>query len=187
MEVVDGFSEWNRKSPGSWLVHLHSSRAKLSHLPCRPLDTLASFATSTTSSSATPPVRYAIRQVLDQEYNAHKTRARAIAREARSRPGTSLESTNEEFGDEGKENNSSNVAENSKPISAAQLVKRDFFGRVIVNNEAPLLARPWSSDGEEMGSKKKDENAKKVWLHYHEGFSNAVRKPVTMAELMAGL
>ncbi|KAJ5238761.1 hypothetical protein N7468_003380 [Penicillium chermesinum] len=46
------------------------------------------------------------------------------------------------------------------------LVKKDFFGRV-------------SDDISKAG--------RKVWVTYHEGFSNAVRKPISMSELLAGL
>ncbi|KAI9842737.1 MAG: hypothetical protein M1838_002996 [Thelocarpon superellum] len=41
----------------------------------------------------------------------------------------------------------------------------------------------WEGGGEE--GKDKQEN--KVWISFHEGFSNAVRKPVTLEELLLGL
>jgi chromosome transmission fidelity protein 18 len=64
-------------------------------------------------------------------------------------------------------------------------VKRDFFGRVVVREE--------DQDTEEGRRKKRKEEKEerdeeqKVWLSFHEGFSNAVRKGITLEELMSGL
>jgi hypothetical protein len=55
--------------------------------------------------------------------------------------------------------------------------KKDFFGRVIV--EAPDDSKKRRTDSN---------NALKiqpaVWVRFHEGYSNAVRKPVVFAELL---
>jgi chromosome transmission fidelity protein 18 len=48
--------------------------------------------------------------------------------------------------------------------------KKDFFGRPIV---------------EDVKRRKVEEKVEmKVWIRYHEGYSNAVRKPVAFAELL---
>lgn len=65
-------------------------------------------------------------------------------------------------------------------------VKRDFFGRII-NEAIPRPNNPGdgataSSDGT---TSTKDE--RKVWVTFHEGFSNAVRKPISMSELLSCL
>lgn len=64
-------------------------------------------------------------------------------------------------------------------------VKKDFFGRVVVVDDEP------KEDEEEGGSKRKkvkgEEPKETVWLSFHEGFSNAVRKGVTLDEFMSGL
>lgn len=64
-------------------------------------------------------------------------------------------------------------------------VKKDFFGRVVAVNEEV------KEDEEEGGSKRKkakgEEPKETVWLSFHEGFSNAVRKGVTLDEFMSGL
>lgn len=68
--------------------------------------------------------------------------------------------------------------------------KRDFFGRIIIHE-----ARPDRDDGDETAdyrAKKRnrvpgEEEENKVWVSFHEGFSNAVRKPITLDELMRGL
>ena len=59
--------------------------------------------------------------------------------------------------------------------------RRDFFGR-IVNDVQPLSV---SNDGslEKYLKVGCDNN---VWVSFHEGFSNAVRKPITLEELMRG-
>jgi len=129
--------------------------------------------------------------VLDQEYRTEDMRARATAREARYRQGGDPHTVDDPYAGEDKENYIPKKDGNVGPGFTAQTVKRDFFGRVIVNSQAAVAVsgRPRSSDGpEKKGVKKRDgKDEKKVWLHYHEGFSNAVRKPITMAELMAGL
>lgn len=61
----------------------------------------------------------------------------------------------------------------------AILVKRDFFGRVI---EAKPLAE---LDGNSEKRVRKEE--RKVWVTYHEGLNNAVRKPISLMEFMRGL
>ena len=56
-------------------------------------------------------------------------------------------------------------------------VKKDFFGRVIVEKQDDGKRRRTDSS-----------NALKiqpnVWVRFHEGYSNAVRKPVIFAELL---
>ena len=63
--------------------------------------------------------------------------------------------------------------------------KRDFFGRII--NES----LPPTSDKDNHTHKRKSSGHKqgqhKVWVTFHEGFSNAVRKPISLSELLADL
>lgn len=107
-------------------------------------------------------MRYAVRQVLDQEYRKETTRKQsdalttsAIGRST-ARPGLAQK--------------------------AMSVVKRDFFGRVI---EEPVKE---AKDTEEHNLADETSKAgRKVWVTYHEGFSNAVRKPISMSELLAGL
>lgn len=147
----------------------------------RPLDTLALFATSQVSSAA--PVRYAIRQVLDQEYQKSLLVRDAVARQSRS-------------------GLSSSTSMSSHPATAATAIdlsanpvpeiKKDFFGRIIKPDEATSRALR-EIDGNEnaaadgRGGKSDKKEDLKVWVSYHEGFSNAVRKPLTVAELLRGL
>jgi chromosome transmission fidelity protein 18 len=65
--------------------------------------------------------------------------------------------------------------------SNARAVKRDFFGRVI--KERPLM------EGEQRKKvvENKGGDVGRIWVSFNEGFSNAVRKPVTVDELLRGL
>lgn len=123
--------------------------------------------TTSGSSSANVPVRYAVRSVLDQEFRKETTRKQFDARNAVT---------------------AKTVLGKSPKHDAAQkaikegLVKRDFFGRVI--------QEPVREAKDTDGPNPSDETSKagrKVWVTYHEGFSNAVRKPISMGELLAGL
>jgi chromosome transmission fidelity protein 18 len=130
--------------------------------------------------------------VLEQEHHTEELRASANARAARYRQGGDPHSsTGDVFANEDKENENANKIEKSRPLSRGSIAKRDFFGRIIVNNESTGSdpTRPGSSDGAQGkgAEKKRGKEGRKVWLHYHEGFSNAVRKPITIAELMADL
>lgn len=68
-------------------------------------------------------------------------------------------------------------AEDDEGQFADMKTKRDFFGREC------------QKTAQENGVRevKKEKGEGKVWVTFHEGFSNAVRKPVTVKELMRGL
>jgi len=66
-------------------------------------------------------------------------------------------------------------------------VKKDFFGRVIVKTDVQPLQE---GDGNLNGKKVKAEEPigeNKVWVTFHEGLNNAVRKPITLDDLFRGL
>lgn len=67
-------------------------------------------------------------------------------------------------------------------------VKKDFFGRVIQSEVRPLSESDGNSaDKRKTGSKPLGKAETKVWVTYHEGMNNAVRKPITLDELLRGL
>ncbi|KAF7511875.1 hypothetical protein GJ744_003108 [Endocarpon pusillum] len=143
-----------------------------------PLDSLARFeSTKTTSSSGPPaPVRYAVRQVLDQEHRREIQRIRSENCSARATGQNRLDAPH--TGDDGNKENATDTSV-KKNVSAAA-GKRDFFGRII--NEA----RPGSA-GQGMksaASKAVQKAEERVWVSFHEGFSNAVRKPITLREFL---
>lgn len=59
-------------------------------------------------------------------------------------------------------------------------VKRDFFGRII--NEVRPVSAGGKSNAEDKAVSKDEEP--RVWISFHEGYSNAVRKPLTLKELL---
>lgn len=160
-----------------------------------PLDALTSFETAAPTAAPAAPVRYAVRQVLDQEYRKELLRRQNEARQARYRAGGGVASglepgaMDDAYGlDNGKEN------ESKKGSGAKGLaVKRDFFGRIINEALPSALSGAGSEESASSGVRKKrklggaGQETNKVWVSYHEGFSNAVRKPITLEELMRGM
>ena len=142
---------------------------------------MAVFETASQSGSTTTPARYAIRQALDQEYQKYLQRQRAAVRQARNTAGSGLGTEADGGVDDIANANIGEDGVNLKPI----VVKRDFFGR-IMDVPIPMAGGHMSqSESKESQDPKLGEKAN-VWVSYHEGFSNAVRKPVTLVELMRG-
>ncbi|KAI1635002.1 hypothetical protein F4809DRAFT_476212 [Biscogniauxia mediterranea] len=151
------------------------------------LDMLATFETSAAVILGTQaPTRYAVRQVLDQELQRAKTLREASARQARFRASNPTATDEAIF--YGKENLKARRAAAEKDTLPAIPVKRDFFGRVIVKPDVRPLQE---TDGNGERKKQSDEplgrGETKVWVTYHEGLNNAVRKPITLGELLRGL
>jgi chromosome transmission fidelity protein 18 len=69
--------------------------------------------------------------------------------------------------------------DNQKKV-VVERVKKDFFGRTIVEEN--------NDDGGGKRRRTDSSSALKiqpnVWVRFHEGYSNAVRKPVAFAELL---
>ena len=138
----------------------------------RDLDALSTYETAANLLSSQAPTRYAVRQVIDQELQKTLLTLQAQARQARFLAG-------------GDPTSSAPlpVIETKKILedaSSATAVKKDFFGRVI---EARPLAELVGNDVE---NKIKREETK-VWVTYHEGLNNAVRKPMSLQEFMRGM
>ena len=147
------------------------------------MDTLAAFKTAA-QTCPTAPARYAIRQALDQEYQKYLIRQSADAGQARYKSG-GQNKVSEDSGLPGIEPFYDRCeANNSKPSAA----KYDFFGRTIEDASQPSRDSSWQGKGvERQASKpKKNQHDKQVWVSFHEGFSNAVRKPITLIDLMEG-
>lgn len=125
------------------------------------------------TSSGNAPVRFAVRQVLDQEYRKEILRKQSDAKNAvngRSLQGQSATEPQQQGGRGGARKVSGNA------------VKRDFFGREI---QEPV--REITDMDRDNPSDESSKAGRKVWVTYHEGFSNAVRKPISLGELLAGL
>jgi chromosome transmission fidelity protein 18 len=120
--------------------------------------------------------RFAVRQVLEQEFCKEETRRSELARLERMPAGAAtvapqLKRSGTSMGDE------------EAMVKRTKVVK-DFFGRVVV------VEKPVGETDAEEEKRKRKENGEvegRVWITYHEGFSNAVRKPLTLAEIMREL
>lgn len=145
------------------------------------MDTLVLFETAAISTSAPAPTRYAVRQVLDQEYQKNIIVRENAARQARYKAGNPHDDVDFAF----------STSREHKLHHAEETVlgaKRDFFGRVVREEILPLQEIDGNAQAD--GSIKKgnqDKKDNKVWVSFHEGYSNAVRKPITIAELLRGL
>lgn len=144
------------------------------------LDALATFETAASLSlPSSAPTRYAVRQVLDQELQRTIALREAQARQARFHAGnpSSSISTAAILAPAIR-----NVADQENGKTAAVAVKRDFFGRVV--EARPLAELDVNAVAE---SRARKEEKAKVWVTYHEGLNNAVRKPITVQEFLGGL
>jgi chromosome transmission fidelity protein 18 len=146
---------------------------------CRPLDTLVTFETGISLMGAPAPVRYAVRQVLDQEYQKNIIVRENAARQARYKAGNAEDDV--EFSISNKESKGHHAQE--RVLGA----KKDFFGRVVREEVMPLGEIDGNAHADGKLSKKEVKDDNKVWVSFHEGFSNAVRKPITIDELLRGL
>ncbi|KAE8150205.1 hypothetical protein BDV25DRAFT_114548 [Aspergillus avenaceus] len=142
-----------------------------------PLDTLVAFSKmkgGLSGTGASAPVRYAVRQVLDQESRKETVRKQSEALSSVVPKRSAGKSTNDQNQVDGKGTN--------KSLTNGPRAKRDFFGRIIREPTPPPAGsqeNPVQNEASKAG--------RKVWVTYHDGFSNAVRKPISMSELLAGL
>ncbi|GAM84646.1 hypothetical protein ANO11243_026450 [Dothideomycetidae sp. 11243] len=128
-----------------------------------------------------PGNRYGVRQVLVQECAAEERRIDMSARKRRQGGEAELD-LEHDVALEGQQQAL------PKDEARQKLSKRDFFGRVIANET--IGNERGDGEGEVRHVKRRAESLSKerrVWVSFHEGYSNAVRKPVTLAELMRGL
>ncbi|QSZ33540.1 hypothetical protein DSL72_005108 [Monilinia vaccinii-corymbosi] len=147
-----------------------------------PLDTLVTFLTSPSRADATS-VRYAVRQVLDQEYQKNIIVRENAARQARFKAGNT-DGGDGEYSFEKAKLGKGKSEKKVLGVGAGNEIKRDFFGRVLAER---VLSSRDGNTGDDRASGEKGKEEKKVWVTFHEGFSNAVRKPITISELMRGL
>ena len=136
------------------------------------------------ATSTIAPVRYAVRQVLDQEYQKGIIVRENAARQARYKAGNADEDDDAGHSFHGKEK--AIKQEDLPSFVPVPGIKKDFFGRIKVDAPEESDRATESGQRRENGrARVKDDN--KVWVSFHEGFSNAVRKPITVEELMRGL
>jgi len=157
-----------------------------------PLDDLTTYETSDDfrKGKIGAGSRYAVRQVLDQEWRkevivrenrARQMRFHAGDTEENSRPRSSSSTSNPQ--PEVKKPAATGGRLKAHIIQEERIViqKKDFFGRAIVEKEG----KKGHSRVGNVGGRGRDEN--RVWVSYHEGFSNAVRRPVRVEDILRGL
>ncbi|CAK7562362.1 MAG: Chromosome transmission fidelity protein 18 [Sporothrix epigloea] len=165
------------------------------------LDMLASFETATASGLLTAtgaaPTRYAVRQVLDQELRKTLAARDDAARQARFQAGVAS-AVAIVPGDADKENGNrdeNKIGRLKRTSTAAGLghdehvaVKRDFFGRILAPSEA-LAGQDSSGNAHDgrarnRGGDDSKAEAQRVWVTFHEGLNNAVRKSISVDEFL---
>ena len=134
------------------------------------IENLITFGTE----SKTVRGRYAVRQLVSREIEREKIRRRRGRNAAFMDEMYDLDIA-EVVEPRGKKRGIDEVSQEKKTV-----VKKDFFGRVIVQER---------DDGRR--KRADSSNALKiqpdVWVRFHEGYSNAVRKPVVFSELLGRL
>ncbi|KAK2734974.1 hypothetical protein FQN57_001409 [Myotisia sp. PD_48] len=144
------------------------------------LDKLTTFSkvkgTILASSSSSVPVRYAVRQTLDQEYQKDLLQRQSQARQAR------LGGLASDIPQAGGKPGVTKVPKVAGPEGS----KKDFFGRIITT-KTPVTKEDEQKTTRQGVGKPGTRKQRAAWITYHEGFSNAVRKKITMAELLSGL
>jgi chromosome transmission fidelity protein 18 len=150
-------------------------------LPSRDLDGLSIFETAAGSIlTAQAPTRYAVRQVLEQELTNTIAQREAAARLARFKAGNPLGNDDYIFDDKENKTKPMNVEKELRAVA----VKKDFFGRVIT----PLKELDSNSTASAKNRRAEQDNKDaKVWVTFHEGLNNAVRKPISLREFLRGL
>ena len=151
----------------------------------RPFEDLTVFKTSSARSSTSVPARYAVRQVLDQEFQKHRIRKAAEVRQARFDVGKAFGEADDgtlPAGEKVLANDRDHrpVAEHTKTTR----IQRDFFGRTLPSDS---LRNDHGRSHEVQLRGKDGVEVNRIWVSYHEGFSNAVRKPITLQDLMRGM
>lgn len=134
------------------------------------LDGLGAF--DTLRGGVDAVVRFAVRQVLEGEWRRRAGAARKNAAAAAVVP------SEEELQREEAKSLVDKIREGEKRREG--IVKRDFFGRKV-----DVAAKMDGETGERVADKAA--RGGRVWVSFHEGFSNAVRKPITLREFMGAL
>lgn len=137
------------------------------------LDVLASFETLATKKD--DKGRYAVRSVLEQEW-----RKESLLRDHANRKRRGGQDEHDEV--EAEKAREEKSTEEKVAAANKKAVKRDFFGRVIQETDKTRKEAQRKQDSGEMQG-----DVGRIWVSFHEGFSNAVRKPVTVDDILRGL
>ena len=162
-----------------------------------PVDVLSHFETLTADAQTSKaPTRYAVRQALAHEHDKYLLRRNAEAKKEKYRA-LNPEDDNDNDNDVVVEsanpkemtNHRTQQVPSSAKVSQDKDIKRDFFGRIIIDPGANTTSSgiPGLHRADTTTTTTTDKKAEKnVWVSFNEGYSNAVRKPITLEELMRG-
>ncbi|KAJ1891836.1 Chromosome transmission fidelity protein 18 [Kickxella alabastrina] len=146
------------------------------------------------------PMRYPVRQLVSQELERMRRNRAAGSEAALGGSGgdggqkqmlEAKDSAKREYLDKLFSNPMAGLAGRAAAntaTAAAPLLVKDFFGRPI--KKPQKLPKPQKTDKEAEHSEAaavpetKDDNTSRTWFRFFEGFSNAVRKPTQMKELL---
>jgi chromosome transmission fidelity protein 18 len=153
-----------------------------------PLDSLGTFETGGPAfgDAAGKQTRYAVRQVLDQEWAKEAARLHEEARLARfgvrNLTGSAAADDHHPESRKRRRAGAAGDEDDDDDMDAATGKKavRDFFGRPVV-----IPAGETEAQRERRVGKMKKTLG--VWVTFHEGYSNAVRKPLTLGEFLRDL
>jgi chromosome transmission fidelity protein 18 len=137
-----------------------------------PFDQLAAF--ETLEGKRDDKVRFAVRSVLESEWRRESIK---LEGEARKRRGGHTE-------DEEHATQKDASVDDAKLAEKVVKVKRDFFGRIV---KTAISAQTEQEEKDSRSNSAKGNDEGRIWVSFHEGFSNAVRKPITIDELLRGL
>lgn len=152
-----------RSVPGGWVFRMEP-----------PLDSLGTMDTFK-NGEATLSVRYAVRQVLEMEWKKENIKREEELRRARMGGDPAL------FDHKPLTGKDKEVGRLDARVLGA---KKDFFGRTV------QIVPQFEENGDRKEERKEvvgKAEERRVWVRYQEGFSNAVRKPISLRELMDGL
>jgi chromosome transmission fidelity protein 18 len=131
------------------------------------------------------PTRYAVRQVLDQELQKTIKLREIAMRQARFKSGH-IAGVHDDYVFDDKENSAAKGPVKDRDRFMGSSLKKDFFGRVIIPKERPLDETDGNGKRSAASDTAASDAAAKVWVTYHEGLNNAVRKPISLEEFMRG-
>lgn len=145
------------------------------------LDSLGEFETGGKGfgEAAGAKTRFAVRQLLEQELKKDEMKRAEAARMARFRVGINANGDPDTLPN--AREHKGGVDDPAKRVRVA----RDFFGRPMSSSN-PDAGMKENGQARATAADQRKGHAR-YWITHHEGFSNAVRKPVSLADLMRDL
>ncbi|KAK1071289.1 Chromosome transmission fidelity protein 18 [Friedmanniomyces endolithicus] len=129
--------------------------------------------------------RFAVRQVLEQEWRKEEARRAEKARQARFTGGIPPGgNAGADIAMSTRDNDGLPRHGDVAKVRVDTTTKRDFFGRALA---APVLGAEETAAARTRRVKQERKDEGRVWVSFHEGYSNAVRKGIGLGELMGGL